>query len=460
MSAVDELQLRGRRVLVVGLGRSGRAAARLCLDRGALLTLTDTRGLDALSAELGDLTSTCRLELGGHRLASFVSADLIVLSPGVPPLPELDAARAAGVPLYGEVELASRFVPAPIVGVTGTNGKSTTTQLIGDMLEASSVPVFCGGNLGQPLSEAVGQRACEHGVIVLELSSFQLETVVRFRAHVAVLLNLSEDHLDRYPSYEAYQRAKGRLFERQERTDFAVLSAEPSEAPGRALAGASRAARAFFGLEPLEGLGAWFGAGELCVRLPGQAAPERYSRAALRLPGRHNTLNALAALLSARLAGATAEGCARALARFGGLPHRMQLVRERGGVCYYDDSKATNVGAVVGSLAGFERPFVLILGGKDKGGDYAPLLPVVRHGCRQVVLIGAAARRIEDALRGAVPLVHARSLQEAVARAAEAAAPGDAVVLSPACSSFDMFENYEHRGRVFAEAARALPCVP
>jgi UDP-N-acetylmuramoylalanine--D-glutamate ligase len=226
--------LRDKQVLVVGLGRSGRAAARLCLEQGARVKLTDRRSEAELRGALGDLTQRCALELGGHRVESFSGSDLIVVSPGVPPLSEIDAARDAGVPLVGEVELASRYVSAPIVGITGTNGKSTTTELVGAILAASGIEVFCGGNLGQPLSEAVSQPACSSGVVVLELSSFQLETVSTLRAHVAVLLNLSEDHLDRYADYDAYKRAKGRLFERQTAEDFAVLNGTPRTTSGGA----------------------------------------------------------------------------------------------------------------------------------------------------------------------------------------------------------------------------------
>lgn len=451
------MQLTGKRVLVVGLGRSGRAAARLCLDRGAEVTLTDLRRLPELEQSLAQLASRCSLQLGGHQTSGFAGADLIVLSPGVPPIPELDAARAAGVPIVGEVELASQFVSAPMVGITGTNGKSTTTMLVAELLRKSGRKVFCGGNLGQPLSEAVGsEETGSTGVVVLELSSFQLETVHSFQAHVAALLNVSQDHLDRYPSYAAYQQAKARVFERQTERDFAVLPGGADQAHARALAGETGATQLVFDVESGDGTAAWLEGETLCVRVPGATAVERYARAALRLPGRHNTLNALSALLVARLAGATEQGCRSGLAGFTGLPHRMQLVRERDGVRFYDDSKATNVGAVVGSLTGFDRPVVLIAGGKDKGGDYQPLREVVSNTCRGVILIGAAAQRMHDALADTVPVLRAESLQRAVADAAELALSGDAVVLSPACSSFDMFRDYEERGRAFAAVVGEL----
>jgi UDP-N-acetylmuramoylalanine--D-glutamate ligase len=452
------MELRGKRVLVVGLGRSGVGAARFCAARGARVTATDARGADALVAELAQLAGVAALELGGHREQSFVDSDLIVLSPGVPEISGLAAARRAGVPILGELELSYRFVEAPVLAVTGTNGKSTTTSLLGAMVEASRRPTFCGGNLGVPLVEAIGSEAAgPTGALVLELSSFQLETVETFRARIALLLNLTEDHLDRYPTYAAYVAAKARIFERQTAGDWAVVNGDADQLDCRRLAAATRGRVVTFRLErgSTGEPGAWLAGDELQLQLPGGSL-ERIGRGALGLAGRHNVQNALAALLAARLFGVELVVCERALRAFSGLPHRMELVAEHGGVRFYNDSKATNVGSVVGSLTGFEHPVVLIAGGKDKGGDYAPLVPLLRRGARHVVLIGAAADKIERVLRGVVPLHRAVDLPAAVQLAAELARPGDAVVLSPACSSYDMFKNYEERGRVFADAARRL----
>jgi len=454
------LPLANKAVLVVGLGRSGVGAARLCLAHGARVTVTDSRRGDQLEEALSRLGPGAALELGGHYAESFVGADLIVLSPGVPELPELARARQAGVPVLGELELAARFVEAPIVAVTGTNGKSTTTSLLGAMVEETGRPTFTGGNLGAPLTEAVGSAAAAPGgALVVEVSSFQLETVERFRAHVALLLNLSEDHLDRYPDYRSYVAAKARVFERQTSADFAVINGEPEQTECRRLAGAGAAVTTEFRVDqpPPPGVGgAWCDGDQLLVRLPGADDAEGLPRSLLQLAGRHNLQNALAALLGARLLGADLEACRRGLQRFRGLPHRMELVGETGDVRFYNDSKATNVGSVVGSLTGFERRVVLIAGGKDKGGDYAPLFPLLGDPVREVVLIGAAADRIAGALGDRVPVHRAADLPAAVRLAADLARAGEGVVLSPACSSFDMFQNFEHRGQVFSEAVGEL----
>ncbi len=458
------MDLTGREVLVVGLGRSGVAAARLCLQRGARVRVTDSRPAEALAATLATLPPEIepgRRELGGHRRDSFLTADLIVLSPGVPPLAEVAAARAAGVPVTGELELGAWFVQAPLLAVTGTNGKSTTTTLAGAMLAATGRPTFVGGNLGVPLCEAVGTPAAgPGGHVVVEVSSFQLETTARFAPRVGILLNISPDHLDRYDGIEGYAAAKARLFAAQRAEDFALVNVDDDRVraiaervPGQVVPLSTRRSLAD---QPGAAAG-WLEGRELLLRLPGSPTPERYPAQAPGLVGRHNSENALAAALGARLSGASADQVRATLLAFRPLPHRMILVRERAGVAFYDDSKGTNVGAVVAALDGFPRPVVLIAGGRDKGGSYAPLAAALAPVGRAAVLIGEAASRIDAGLAGVVPVRHAPTLEAAVAVAAELARPGDAVVLSPACSSFDMFRNYEHRGDVFAAAVTALP---
>ena len=448
-----ELDLNGKRVLVVGLGRSGIAAAQLCAARGARVTVTDKRDAGALGPALGGLPADVARELGGHRRETFTAAELIVLSPGVPEIPELAAARAAGVAITGEMELASRFVSSTLIAITGTNGKSTTTTLVGDMMRATGRPTFVGGNLGEPLAEAVGTPAAvAGGVCVVETSSFQLETVDTFHPHVAVLLNITADHLDRYPDMDGYAAAKARVFAAQTGDDFAVVNLD-DDLSVRVSDGVAARRVGFSVMRDLSD-GGWLGGDAddgLAIRLPG-GATERYPAHPPGLVGRHNQANALAALLTARLAGATPEQARAALLAFRPLAHRMELVADAAGIRYYDDSKGTNVGAVVASRDGFPRPVVLIAGGRDKGGDYAPLAAVLGRVGRAAVLIGEAADKMDAAFVGIVPVERAATMEDAVEAARRLAQAGDAVVLSPACSSFDMFRDYAHRAEVFRAA--------
>jgi UDP-N-acetylmuramoylalanine--D-glutamate ligase len=443
-------RLADKRVLVVGLGRSGIAAAVLCAARGARVTVTDKRPASELASAIAKLPAGVAHELGGHRRETFVGADLIVLSPGVPDIPELGAARAAGVEITGELELASCFVTGTIVGITGTNGKSTTTTLVGEMLRATGRPTFVGGNLGEPLAEAIGTPAAEAGgFCVVEVSSFQLETVVTFHPHVAVLLNITPDHLDRYDGMDGYAAAKARIFAAQTPDDFAVVNFDDPIAVRASDGGHAR--REGFSIVETLASGAWLG-GPLLLKLPGQP-PESYPGDLPWLLGqRHNQANALAALLTARLCGASPAEARAGLLAFRALAHRMELVAEVDGVAYYDDSKGTNVGAVVAALDGFPRPVILIAGGRDKGGDYAPLAEVLGRVGRSAILIGEAAEKMQAAFRGVLPVERAPTLEAAVETARRQARPGDAVVLSPACSSFDMFRDYAHRAEVFRGA--------
>ncbi|MBI2893036.1 MAG: UDP-N-acetylmuramoyl-L-alanine--D-glutamate ligase [Deltaproteobacteria bacterium] len=442
-SFVSTSQLKGARVLVVGLGKSGISAAELSAREGAVVTATDRRELGALADEARSLCEKgVTLEVGGHVEASFVSADLIVLSPGVPPIPEIAAAEKRGVPIVGELELAARFCRGRIVAITGTNGKSTVTTLLGRMLEAQGIATFSGGNLGAPLCLAVGTPAAEPGgALVVEVSSFQLERTARFRPEVALLLNVTEDHLDRYPSFAAYAAAKARVFLAQRSDDHAVVPA--GDVVCESLARAGRARVATYGAS---------GAAEVAVEgdeIVDRRAGARYPLSALQLRGAHNVTNAMASVLAARLMGAEPAAIGQVLSTFTGLPHRMQLVACREEVSYWDDSKATNVGAAVKALEGICGRAVLIAGGRDKGGDYGPLRDQVERKARAVVLIGEAADKMAEVLRGAAEVVRATDMRDAVRRARSLAMPGDAVLLAPACSSYDMFEDYVERGNVF-----------
>jgi UDP-N-acetylmuramoylalanine--D-glutamate ligase len=449
------LSLSGKKVVVVGLGTSGRAAAVLCVKQGARVTVTDSRPASALDPTLPALPSGVVEEFGGHRPETFTTADLIVLSPGVPPdQPALSAARAAGVPITGELELASHFVSGSIVAVTGTNGKSTTTSVCGAILSSTGRPTFVGGNLGVPLSAAVGRPAAlAGGVCVVEASSFQLETVKTMRPQVAVLLNITPDHLDRHPDSDSYAAAKARIFAAQEPSDFAVFNADDPIAARLVRSVPSH--RIGFSTRAVLNEGGWVEPGALCVRLPGGEV-ERYPSHLPGLIGRHNLENALAALLAARLEGALPREARRGLLTFRPLSHRMQLVADAHGVAFFDDSKGTNVGAVTAALEGFPRPVVLIAGGRDKGGSYETLAVTMKLVGRAAVLIGEATPQLRAALSPVVAVETSTDMDDAVARAAALAQPGDAVVLSPACSSFDMFRNYADRGEAFHAAVTRL----
>jgi len=444
----------GKRVVVVGLGRSGIAAARLCANHGAMVTVNDAKPVEKLQAELAQLPASIPRVLGGHPADLFLGADVIVLSPGVPPMPQIEAAQAKGAFVTGELELASWFVDATIVAITGTNGKSTTTTLCGAILGANGRPTFVGGNLGTPLAEAVGtQPARAGGTCVVEVSSFQLETVRNFRPQVAVLLNITPDHLDRYPDFSGYLAAKQRVFAAQTASDFAVLNIDD---PNVELAARSIQSRCILiSTHRAMGVGGWVENDTLCVRLPGGPV-EYYPGQLPGLVGRHNQENALAALVAARLLGALPVEARYALMAFRPLAHRMELVGDFNDIEFYDDSKGTNVGAVVAALDGFPRKVVLIAGGKDKGGSYTPLAEVMKRNGRAAVLIGEAAPKIRAALKGVVPVEMAGDMDDAVERAAGLAERGDAVVLSPACSSFDMFRDYAHRAEVYRTAVQTL----
>lgn len=433
------MDLSNQRVIVVGLGKSGVAAARLCQRRGARVLGTDAAPAEKLPRELAELG--IELCLGGHAGVDFAGADLIVLSPGVPPLPEVER---AGAPVIGEMELASRCVAAPILAVGGTNGKSTTTTLCADMLRAGGQRIFAGANLGTPACEAADQ---ELDVVVFEVSSFQLEHAPSFHPRVSVLLNVSEDHLDRYASFEEYANAKGNAFVNQAEGDVAVIP--------RGDAACERQARRGRGKVVTFG-----GDGDYALRgrnVVERATAEEFSLEGVDLHGRHNLENAAAAIAAVRALGLARPAIEAGLRGFSPLHHRMALVREVFGVRFYDDSKGTNVGAAVTALRGLEEArAVLIAGGRDKLGSYQPLADALAEKGRAVVVIGEAADRIADAVGRAVPVARAGSMVEAVHVALGLAQPGDAVLLSPACSSYDMFKDYVDRGNQFAAAVRAL----
>ena len=437
------MQISGKNVVVVGLGKSGIAATRLCERLGATVTATDSARAEMLAPEVQALPA--KLVLGGHSGVDFAHADLIVLSPGVPGFAALDEAQAAGVPILGELAFAASLLEVPLLVVGGTNGKSTTTSLLGELLKAAGLKTFVGGNLGTPASEAVGQRL---DVAVLEVSSFQLERAPGIKPKVSILLNISEDHLDRYATFQDYADAKGNAFANQGAADIALVPEGDYECRRQAGRGAGQV------LE-IGGDGADFAV--IKETVVEQTTEQRFELGRTRLHGRHNHTNAAFAIAAARALGVPALAIQQALLDFVPLPHRMARVTELHGVRFYDDSKGTNVGAAVTALLGLsEDRGVLIAGGRDKLGSYEPLVDALRKKGRAVVLIGEAADKIGQAIGDALPVVRATDMPGAVRRAYELSSPGDAVLLSPACSSFDMFKSYADRGQRFAEAALAL----
>src|SRR5229473_17092 len=448
------MELNGKRVLVVGLGKSGAASALFLKSRGARVTVSDAKTEDELRSAIPVLLDNgITVETGGHGDRTFHSQDLIVVSPGVPvDAPPIVQARSFGVPVIGEIELAAQFLPGPIVAITGSNGKTTTTTLTGKILTGGGFSTLVGGNIGTPAISLVGS-AKPDTLIVLEVSSFQLETIQIFRPKVAVILNVTPDHLDRHRTFEAYVDAKARILENQQSADLAVLNADDPTCV--ALAAHTRAQVFWFSRQKEVQQGAWVRDGNIVFR-DSNGQREFFQVSEIPLKGAHNLENVLAAVCIGVLMGCSPEKVRGAVHDFKAVEHRLEFVATIGGVDYYNDSKATNVDATIKALESFPANIHLILGGKDKGSDYTVLNGLLRQRVKRVYTIGAAAGKIESQIKGTVEIVHAETLEAAVKRAAAAAQPGDIVLLAPACASFDQFQNYEHRGRVFKEVVSGL----
>jgi UDP-N-acetylmuramoylalanine--D-glutamate ligase len=447
------MELKGKKVLVVGLGKSGRSAALFLRHRGAQVTVSDMRSAEALAKELPALLEEgIAVETGGHGLLTFRRQDLIVVSPGVPlTTPELQQVRKLNLPITGEVELASRFLKTKILAITGSNGKTTTTTLCGEILKAGGLATQVGGNIGLPVIELVDEaNNVAEAWSVLEISSFQLETVDLFRPKIAVILNITPDHLDRHGTYENYALTKERIFAAQTREDYLVLNGDDTRV--QQAAGRARAQVYWFSLTKIVRQGASVLNGEIAFRASEQSSFEPVlPLSSIPLKGDHNIENVLAAVCAAKLAGVANEAIAQAVRAFRAVEHRLEFVADIAGVAYYNDSKATNVDATMKALAAFPGGIHLILGGKDKNSDYTLLRPLLEQRVKAVYTIGAAAEKIEREIAGATHIVAAKTLQAAVEQAAASAASGEIVLLAPACSSFDQFDSYEHRGRVFKE---------
>ena len=444
------MELKGKTVLVLGLARTGSECARFLINEGANVLVSDRKSEQELAPEITRLAGLpIRYFLGGEEREWLTGVDLVVPSPGVPEDNRLlkEAAKQR-IPVLSEIELAYRFFRAPLMAITGTNGKSTTTTLVGEMLKASGRKVFVGGNLGAPFIGALSGD-WEWGII--EVSSFQLEWVEEFRPRIAALLNLTEDHLDRYPDFQAYSAAKERIFAAQTAADVAILNRDDPLV--WAMGGRLRARVVSFGFAEVDN-GVFAAADEIVWR--DGSSEERFPLRHVKIQGVHNKENMMAAVAAAKSAAIEREVIQRTLEAFPGLEHRLEFVRQKDGVRYYNDSKGTNVGAVVKSLAGFSAPVILLAGGVDKGGDYGVLRDGIKQKVRRLILFGAAKQIIAAALGDLTETVIVNDIQSAVRDAAAHAQPGDVVLLSPACSSFDQFQNYAERGKVFKALVGAL----
>jgi UDP-N-acetylmuramoylalanine--D-glutamate ligase len=449
------LELNNKRILVVGLGRSGVASALFLQSRGARVTVSDSKPEDQLRQEIPVLLDHgIAVETGRHGERTFQNQDLIVVSPGVPvDAQPLIQAKALGEQVIGEIELAAEFLSGPIVAITGSNGKTTTTTLIGEILSKSGLKTLVGGNIGTPAISLV-EKATPDTVTVLEVSSFQLETIRTFRPKVALVLNVTLDHLDRHRSFDAYVAAKARVFENQQEHDFTVLNAEDPTCVR--MAKKTKAQLFWFNRKHKVDQGTFVRQGIVHLRRNGREH-EIMPVAEIPLKGAHNVENVLAAICTAELMGCPPEAVRNAVRDFKAVEHRLQYVATVRGVEYYNDSKATNVDATIKALESFPGNIHLILGGKDKGSDYTVLNGLLRERVKCVYTIGAAAEKIEKHITGATKIAPSRTMDKAVAQASTNAQTGDIVLLAPACASFDQFQNYEHRGRVFKELVLALP---
>ncbi|MBW1696001.1 MAG: UDP-N-acetylmuramoyl-L-alanine--D-glutamate ligase [Deltaproteobacteria bacterium] len=449
------MDLEKKNILIVGLGVTGLAMARFLTTKGAFVTVTDTATERELASAIPSVKAMgVRMELGGHRKETFTSADMIILSPGVPHrLEPLRLAKEKGVPVWGEIEMAFRFIEEPIIAVTGTNGKTTTTVLLAEMLKASGMTVFVGGNIGTPLIKYVrkGKRA---QMVVAEVSSFQLDTIETFRPKIGVLLNITEDHLDRYENFDAYANSKARLFENQQSEDLAILNG--SDATVMNISRSICSKKWLFNAPSETCTGATIEENRIVLHI-GSGRRQYIDLSQVRLKSSHYAENAAAAGLAALAAGGNLRGISSAIKQFRGLPHRIEYVTTKHGVRFFNDSKATNIDAVQKALISFKQPVILIMGGRNKGGNFETLRAAVRSRVKKLVLMGEAASDIHKVLGRAAPAEIVSTMLQAVYCAKEAASPGDVVLLSPGCTSFDLYRNYEHRGDHFRSITQGLP---
>ncbi|MBW1912546.1 MAG: UDP-N-acetylmuramoyl-L-alanine--D-glutamate ligase [Deltaproteobacteria bacterium] len=444
-----------KKILIIGLGKSGLSAARWLVRAGADVTINDFKNETDLDLELLRAARGMGiiLETGRHTEESFLRSDTIVLSPGVPlDIGPLKAARERGIPVLGEMELAARLIDTPIVAVTGTNGKSTVVSLLGKMIESAGATAFVGGNIGTPLMDYAYQDSLEDYAVV-EVSSFQLDTAETFCPAISLILNISPDHLDRYPDYEAYILSKLKIVRNQRAGHYTILNDDDKRLSQFRPKGAVTVLR--YGMEQKDGRQAFINGRRLTVRLPGLES-NQFDTGGFRLPGIHNLENLMAACLAGMALGLSPESIQESIDHFKGLAHRMELIRTVKGIDFHDNSKATNVDSASRSIASFDRPVILIAGGRHKGSDYSPLVTTAQGRVKEAILLGEAKQIMAGSFEGLIPFTMAEDMENAVSRAFEIAIPGDVVLLAPACSSFDMYSDYTERGDRFIEAVEMI----
>jgi UDP-N-acetylmuramoylalanine--D-glutamate ligase len=447
------MKLKNKKVLVVGMGTTGKATSLFLKEKGAQITVSEIRSEEELLPNIKKLKSLgIAVETGGHRQQTFLSSDLIVVSPGVPlEIPPLRAATKRGVEIVSEIELASHYIQTPIIAVTGTNGKTTTVKLIAEIFKASGKRIFLGGNVGTPLIEYVLNQHHED-YIIAEISSFQLEGIQGFKPHISVLLNLHHDHLDRYSSYEDYIAAKARIFMNQSNKDYAILNADDSEI--KKLSPSINASTLYFNYGKEVPRGIYYR--DHLLYFNNGTGQTSFTLHNLYLKGIHNLHNIMAAAVVSKLCGCPQEKIQQTIENFKGLPHRLEFLKESNKIKFYNDSKATNVGSVIRALEALDPPLLLIAGGKDKGGDYHPLIPLIKEKVKALILLGEAKGKMHQVLKTSTSTFLVENLEEGVKQALKKASPGDTILLSPACSSFDMFKNYEERGNAFKALVNTL----
>jgi UDP-N-acetylmuramoylalanine--D-glutamate ligase len=447
------MNLTGKKIVVIGMGKTGIATARFLGKQGAKVAVTDEQPIDKWGGEFEQIAKEKWLEIGNYNTRVLTGACIVVPSPGVPPYNALLVeALKKNIPVVSEIELAYRFLKVPVIAVTGTNGKTTTTTLLGEILKCSGKKTFVGGNIGNPLIEYV-ESSQKDDFIVAEISSFQLQWTEKFRPFIAVLLNITCDHINYHGSFAEYRRIKTRVFANQTKTDFAILNAADPEQ--EEIASIINAQVIKFSSKKVLQKGIFIKKNNIVFRMPG-TNEEQYPLSVINLPGLHNVENIMAAIMAARFCGCSQENIIAAVAAFRGLPHRIEFVDEKNSIKFYDDSKGTNVGSVVRALETFTQPVILLLGGRDKDGDFETLKPLLAAKAKKVILFGEARNRISSLIGEDIPVLKKAKLREAIESAYKNAQSGDVVLLSPGCASFDEFANYKERGNYFEDVVRNL----